>query len=95
MLILAGFLIGFGSLVVSVPIDSGGQMHAVTAFFNFTAMLIIFGGISGAIIVAFPVEHLKEIPVAIKKSFLKFEDVDMAQLCFEILKMSQKFMNEK
>jgi len=89
-----GFLIGFGSLVLSVLIDSHFNFHAVFAFFNFSAMLIIFGGITGAIVVSFPVEYLKEIPVALKKSFLQYQDVDMAGLCFEIVQMSQKSRQE-
>jgi len=92
--ILVGFLVGFGSLVVSILIESHFNFSAVTAFFNFSAMLIIFGGISGAIIVSYPVAHLKEIPVALKKSFAKFSDIEMVAMANELITLAQKSRQE-
>lgn len=92
--ILVGFAVGFGSLVVSILIDSHGELHAILAFFNFSAMLIIFGGIAGTIIVSFPVNYLKEVPVALRKAFLHFKDIDTATMCDQLLNFSQKSRQE-
>jgi len=87
--IIVGFLVGFGSLCLSVLIDAHWNFHAITAFFNFSAMLIIFGGISGAIIIGFPVSHLRQIPVALKKAFLQYQDIDRIQMSLKLTSLSQ------
>ena len=92
--IIVGFLVGYGSLVLSVLIDSNFKLHAITAFFNFSAMLIIFGGIAGAIIISFPVEYLKQIPVALKKAFLNYEEMDVVALAIELVQLAQKSRQE-
>ena len=92
--ILVGFLVGYGSLCLSILIDSGWALHAITAFFNFSAMLIIFGGVTGAIVISFPVGHLKEIPVALKKSFMQYKDIDLVELAIQMAGFSQKARQE-
>ncbi|HNW33702.1 MAG TPA: MotA/TolQ/ExbB proton channel family protein [Candidatus Ozemobacteraceae bacterium] len=92
--IIAGFLIGFGALVLSILIDSRFEIHAIFAFFNFSAMLIIFGGITGVIIVAFPPEQLREIPVALRKAFLDFQDIGQVAMSLELVDLAQKSRKE-
>jgi len=92
--IVAGFLIGFGALVLSILIDSRFELHAILAFFNFTAMLIIFGGITGVIIVAFPPEQLREIPVALRKAFLNFQDISRVAMSLELVDLARKSRKE-
>ncbi|HOY67862.1 MAG TPA: MotA/TolQ/ExbB proton channel family protein [Candidatus Ozemobacteraceae bacterium] len=92
--VVAGFLIGFGALALSILIDSHFKLHAIVAFFNFSAMLIIFGGISGVIVIAFPPEQLREIPVALRKAFLDHRDIDQVAMSLELLDLAQKSRKE-
>lgn len=92
--IIVGNLIGFGALVFSVLIDSHFNPHAILAFFNFSAMLIIFGGITGAIIISFPVEMLREIPIALRKAFLKYEDANLVEMARDLIQMANQSRKE-
>ncbi len=92
--ILAGFAIGFGALALACLIDSHWHFASLLAFFNFTAMLIIFGGIAGAIVVSMPPEHLREFRVALQKAFLDYKDIDMAQMASDLMDMSLKARQE-
>jgi len=92
--ILIGFLVGFGALVVSVLIDSGFQFHALIAFFNLSAMIIIFGGLLGVLLIAFPMRHIREIPTALLKAFGDYKDIDQVEMSMQILSLAQKSRQE-
>ncbi|MBF0501117.1 MAG: MotA/TolQ/ExbB proton channel family protein [Candidatus Riflebacteria bacterium] len=92
--IIAGFVISFGALCLSVMIESEWNIHALGAFFNQSAMITIFGGISGVIVVAFPVDELKEIPGALKKAFMNVEGVNMVVMANKLLALAQKSRQE-
>ncbi|MFZ2957471.1 MAG: MotA/TolQ/ExbB proton channel family protein [Candidatus Ozemobacteraceae bacterium] len=92
--IIVGFLVSFGSLVVSILIESDWKFQAILGFFNSAAMITIFGGIGGVIMVAFPLEDLKEIPGALKKAFLVVEDINMVAMATRLLTLAQKSRQE-
>lgn len=91
---LFGFLVSFGSLLIAILIESHYNYHAIFAFFNFSAMVTIFGGIAGVIIVAFPVEHLKEIPDTLRKAFLEINEMDVIKMATRMMALAQKSRQE-
>ena len=92
--ILVGNMIGFGALIFSILIDSSFNYHAIGAFFNFSAMLIIFGGITGAIVISFPPDQLREVPVALRKAFLEFEDANLVEMSRDLIQMANQSRKE-
>ena len=88
--ILVGFLLSFGSLLIAILFESNFNYLAIMSFFNLPAMIIIFGGITGVIIVAFPWDHLKEIPSTLQKAFAEFEDMDIVKMAMEMRSLALK-----
>lgn len=89
-----GTLIAFGSLCLSILIDTDFHFGAILSFFNVSAMIIIIGGVTGVIILAFPVSHLKEIPFTLKKAFMHYHDIEIVSMSAELLSMAQKARQE-
>ena len=92
--IIVGFMTGFGAMAFAILIDAGWALHAITAFFQFSAMLMIFGGCAGAVTVSFPVSYLKQIPVALRKCFLVYKEFDLVEMSTLLLSLSQKSRQE-
>lgn len=62
---IIGIIVGFASLIVAF-IGEGG---VISALFQWTAALIVFGGTAGAVIVSTPMEDLKRIGKILKIAF--------------------------
>ncbi|MFC4768320.1 flagellar motor protein [Effusibacillus consociatus] len=60
-----GLILGIGFLVGAFILEGG---HA-SALFEVTALMIVFGGTAGAIMVATPMEQLKQLPKILKIAF--------------------------
>lgn len=62
-----GLLVGVLSLLAGFLLEGG----SFGALFKVTALLIVFGGTIGAVIISFPGKTLKKIPFIIKYAFVK------------------------
>lgn len=92
--ILIGFAVGFGTLALTVLLESGGQVSAVLAFFNLPALLIILGGLTGILLIGFPIAQIREIGVALRKAFGGFSDIDQLEMSVHMLALAQKSRQE-
>jgi chemotaxis protein MotA len=67
---LIGLIVGVLSLLIGFLMEGG----TLGALFSVTALLIVFGGTFGAVIISFPGKILKKIPFIIKYAFTKPKD---------------------
>ncbi|RYM05886.1 flagellar motor protein [Sporolactobacillus sp. THM7-7] len=62
-----GLILGILSLLIGFLMEGG----TLGSLFQITAMLIVFGGTIGAIVISFPGKTLRKIPFIIKYAFVK------------------------
>ena len=72
---LIALVIGFASLIIAF-IGEGGH---ISALFQWTAAMIVFGGTLGATMLAFPIENIKRIGKIVKVAFTA-KPKDLSQL---------------
>ncbi|MBM7646992.1 chemotaxis protein MotA [Scopulibacillus daqui] len=60
-----GFIVGIASLILGFLLEGG----SIGSLFQMTAVLIVFGGTIGAVIISFPFGALKKIPFILKYAF--------------------------
>jgi len=65
--VITGLFLGIGSLLTSVIIEKG----QLSAYFNFAALLIIFGGTFAATTISTSIKDISKLPVLLKIVFTK------------------------
>lgn len=80
---IIGLVVGLGALIGGYMWDGG---H-LSALFVPSAMLIIFGGTAGAILISFPMSRLKELGKALKMAFTESKR-DPAAIIEELVDMA-------
>ncbi len=70
---ILGLVIGWGSLVVALMMETGGNIQHALMFFQLSAFLIVFGGTLGATMVSYPFSVMSTSVAVLKQSFLKKE----------------------
>lgn len=88
-----GLILGFGSLIIAHIWENGWQVSAVMSLVNPSAALIVFGGTFGALFIAFPLEEIKQLPVAIRHSFYK-NDLQPGTLVSKLVQFAEKARRE-
>lgn len=68
---IAGLLIGWGGLIFSIFMEGNFEFHAITAFMNAGAFMLIVCFTAGAVIASFPFEVIKDVPNILKKAFIE------------------------
>lgn len=76
IIILVGLIVAFGGLIGGYMLDGG---HLIALFIP-SALLIVFGGTIGAVIVSFPGSQLKEIGTALSMAFRNRSDPPQAMI---------------
>jgi len=66
---IAGLLIGWGFLFLALLIDSNFEIGALAAYANLAGLMIIIGGTSGATIVSFTLEDIRNLGSILGKAF--------------------------
>jgi chemotaxis protein MotA len=67
---IAGLLIGWGMLLLSLLIEADFEVGALAAYANYAGLLIIIGGTSGATILSFTLEDIGNLPKILKNAFM-------------------------
>jgi chemotaxis protein MotA len=70
---IIGLVVGWGSVLIALMMESGGNMGVLLMFFQLSAFFIVFGGTLGATIISYPWEVITSIPAVTKQAFLKRE----------------------
>ncbi|WP_339061313.1 motility-associated protein [Tepidibacillus marianensis] len=62
---IIGLILGFAGLIGGFLLEGG----SAGSLFEVTALMIVFGGTFGAVIISFPMEQLKIVPKLLKIAF--------------------------
>ncbi|MCE5301094.1 MAG: flagellar motor protein [Spirochaetia bacterium] len=77
-----GLVLGWGSVLISVIIESGGNINGIMMFFQLSAFLLVVGGTLGATMVSYPMPVVANAFNVAKQAFLQKEmkPADIIQL---------------
>ena len=70
---IVGLVVGWGSLVIALFIESGGNIGGILMFLQLSAFFIVFGGTLGATIISYPWPVFKNILIVLKQAFIQKE----------------------
>jgi chemotaxis protein MotA len=86
---VAGFVIAFGSIILSVVIEGGSFSHYV----SLTAFILVIGGTTGAVIINTTMDQLKAVPKVLKKAFFAPKDNPVGVID-QIVRLAEKARRE-
>jgi len=66
---IAGLLIGWGMLLLSLLIEANFEVGALAAYANFAGLLIIVGGTTGATVLSFTMEDIRNLVPILRNAF--------------------------
>jgi chemotaxis protein MotA len=66
---IVGLALGWGMLLLALLLDAHFDVTALAAYANFPGLLIIAGGTSGAVIVSFTLEDMKNLMPVLRNAF--------------------------
>lgn len=84
-----GLVIAFGALIGALLIEGGSPAE----LWGPSALLIVLGGVTGALFVSFPLDQVKQLPKLIKLAFAK-QDVHYDETIRTVVSMSEKARRE-
>jgi chemotaxis protein MotA len=88
-----GILIGFGAMLLAHVLENGGSPAAILGLWAPTAAMIVFGGTSGALLISFPMDEIKALPVLMRQTFFK-NHLDVGELVSKLVKFAEKARRE-
>jgi len=68
---ILGLVIGWGSVVLALLIESGGNILHALVFFQISAFLLVFGGTVGATMISFPMSAMSNVMNVLKQAFVQ------------------------
>jgi len=68
---IIGLLVGWGSLVVALLLESGGRFESALMFLQLSAFFIVFGGTLGATMMSYPMPVMANILNIMKQAFIQ------------------------
>jgi chemotaxis protein MotA len=68
---IGGLALAWGGLILSIFIEGNFEVHAITAFFNLPAFMLIAAFTGGAVIISYPMAIMKNVPNILKKAFIE------------------------
>jgi chemotaxis protein MotA len=67
---IAGLFIGWGGLILALLYDASFDVSALAAYANLAGLMIIVGGTSGATIISFTLEDIRNLPNILRNAFM-------------------------
>jgi len=66
-----GLLVGWGSILMALLLESGGDIHGIMMFLQLSAFLLVFGGTLGATIISYPWPVVASTLGVLKQAFIQ------------------------
>ncbi len=85
---ILGLIIGFGGVLLGNAEEGGSPAGLI----SIAAVLIVFGGGTGALLSAFPLSEIKKLPMAIKSVFFqkKYNEIEIINQLAELSEKARK-----
>lgn len=90
---IIGLLVGWGSLLIALLIEGGGNVQLVLMFLQLSAFFIVFGGTLGATIISYPWSTISNIFPVLKQAFLQ-KQMDPNQVITTLVGFATKARRE-
>lgn len=83
----------FGLICIVIAILASGGQEGLLTFIDVAAILIVFGGLIGSLLINFKFEQIKLVPIVLREAFRK-KDQDLTELIQLFIRLSERARKE-